>query len=142
MKTAIKLAVMTSLAAVILALPAAAQLTTSVTFDASSPFYAGNAKMPAGTYRIKQSDPDSQMLLLENSSGSHSIFLEYTPTTAETPHRSTDVTFNKYGDRDFITLVWVGGQSSGMQINESKYEKIAEKSGTAVRHSVAARSGD
>jgi len=137
MRTLTKLVAVASLLAIIFAIPIAAQLTTSVIFDTSFPFYAGNAKMPAGT-RVSQSDPGTQMLLLENTSGSHSIFLEYTPTSSETPHPQTDVTFNKYGDREFITLIWVGGRSSGMKINESKYEQIAEKNGTATRHSVTA----
>jgi hypothetical protein len=138
MRTLKRRVTVASLLALIFAIPIAAQLTNSVIFDTSFAFYAGNAKMPAGTYRISQSDPGTQLLLLENTSGSHSIFLEYTPTSSETPHPQTDVTFNKYGDREFITLIWVGGRSSGMKINESKYEQIAEKNGTATRHSVTA----
>jgi hypothetical protein len=39
-------------------LPLAAQIDNGVNFTTSFPFYAGNARMPAGSYKITQSDMD------------------------------------------------------------------------------------
>lgn len=104
----------------------------------SFPFYAGNAKLPAGAYQVRQLDPEDQTLVLESADGAHSVFLEYNMTSSETLHAQSDVTFNKYGDRDFINLLWVRGQNSGMQLAPTKIEQLAAKNTTRVRHSVAA----
>ena len=60
-------------------LPSFAQ--TAYNFHAPATFYAGNAKMPAGTYTIRQSQDDPQMYELQNSSGSHSVILETRPSS-------------------------------------------------------------
>jgi hypothetical protein len=87
-----------------------------VTFDAASAFYAGNAKMPAGSYTVTQPDADDNVLLIEDATGSHSVFAEHEVTSSGTRHPQTDVTFNKYGRVDFLSLIWIQGENSGMQI--------------------------
>jgi hypothetical protein len=54
-------------------LPAFAQ--AKVTFTMKSSFYAGDAKMPAGTYTLRpvQNEPDAYTL--QNSSGSHTVLV-------------------------------------------------------------------
>ena len=116
MNTVKKLIVLMGMLSVLCAIPAMAQITTRVTFDAPSAFYAGNAKMPAGSYTVSQPDADDNLLLIEDASGSHSAFVEYVVTSSETPHTQSDVTFNKYGKTEFLSLVWVEGQNSGMQV--------------------------
>jgi len=54
MNTLKKVIVGMGLVSVLCAIPAMAQIANSVTFDAPSAFYAGNAKMPAGSYRLTQ----------------------------------------------------------------------------------------
>jgi len=81
------------------------------------------------------------MLLVENSSGSHSAFVEFNSTSSENPHAQSDVTFNKYGKTDFLNLLWVQGQNSGMQIVPTKAEQMAAKAAAPVRHSVSAKNG-
>jgi len=49
MNTLKKLIVSLGLLSVLCAIPTMAQIANSVTFDAPSAFYAGNAKMPAGS---------------------------------------------------------------------------------------------
>ena len=138
MNSSVRAVLLTSFASVILAIGAAGQITNTLYFEVSFPFYAGNAKLPAGAYQIRQLNPEDQMLVLESADGAHSVFLEYTTTSSETPHAQTDVTFNKYGDRDFINLLWVRGQNSGIQLVPTKSEQLAAKNTTPVRHSVAA----
>ncbi len=123
------------------AIPALGQITTSIEFETTFPFYAGGAKMPAGAYRVTQPDSSESMLLVENSSGSHSAFVEFNSTSSENPHAQSDVTFNKYGKTDFLNLLWVQGQNSGMQIVPTKAEQMAAKAAAPVRHSVSAKNG-
>ena len=131
--------VLMSLLSMLCAIPAMAQITNRVTFDAPSTFYAGNAKMPAGSYTVTQPDPDNNLLLIENASGSHSVFVEYQDASSNTPHAQTDVTFTKYGDVDFLSAIWIEGHKSEMQIVPSKFEQKAAKAASAEKHSLSAK---
>jgi hypothetical protein len=119
-----------------------AQIANSVKFDAPSTFYAGNAKMPAGSYTVTQPDADSNLLLIESDNGSHSAFVEYEVASSKTPHAQSDVTFNKYGNVEFLSAIWVDGRKSEMQILKSKVEQNAAKDAAAEKHSLSAKSAD
>jgi len=140
MNTLKKRIVLTGFVSVLCTLPAMAQITTSVTFDAPTAFYAGNAKMPAGSYRVTQPDPDTNLLLIEDASGSHSVFVEYVLAHSDTPHAQSDVTFNKYGDVDFLSAIWIEGRNSEMSILPSKVEQNTAKATAAIKHSLSAKS--
>ena len=124
---------------VLWALPTMAQITNRVTFDAPAAFYAGNAKMPAGSYSVTQPNDGENLLLIEDASGSHSAFVEYVVTSSETPHTQSDVTFNKYGKTEFLSLIWIEGQNFGMQVLPSKAEQSAAKATAAEKHSLSAK---
>jgi hypothetical protein len=124
---------------ILCAIPTVAQISNKVTFDAPFAFYAGNAKMPAGSYTITQPSVDDNLLLIEDTTGSHSVYVEYVVNSLDNPHPQSDVTFNKYGKADFLTLIWIQGQDSGMQILPSKAEQNAAKAAAAERHSLLAK---
>jgi hypothetical protein len=138
MNTLKKLIVPVGLLTILCAIPSMAQITNRVTFEAPSVFYAGNAKMPAGSYSASQPNADDKLLLIEDTSGSHSAFVEYEVVTSNTPHAQTDVTFNKYGNVDFLSAIWVEGRKSEMQILPSKVEQNAGKAAAAEKHSLSA----
>jgi len=139
MKTLFKLAVISGLMCLSLVVPAAAQIVNGVDFTTSFPFYAGNAKMPAGAYTVTQPQgDDTTMLLIESKSGSHSVFLENEPTQSANPHPQTDVTFKKYGTTEYLSQIWVAGQNYGMQIPPTKLEQKAAAHAAATQHSVTA----
>jgi hypothetical protein len=121
------------------ALPSVAQVNNRITFDAPSAFYAGNAKMPAGSYTVSQPDLDSRILLIEDADGSHSVFVEYEVGLADSPHAQSNVTFNKYGNLDFLSAVWLQGRKSEMRIQQSKVEQNTAKAATAEKHSLLAQ---
>jgi hypothetical protein len=121
------------------AIPASAQINNSVNFTTTFPFYAGNTKLPAGSYKISPASFDSSVLTIESATGGHSAFIEYTPTQAEAGHKTTDVGFKKFGTTDFLDTIWVGGQQFGMQLQTSKYEQSLAKAGAPATHSVSAK---
>jgi hypothetical protein len=137
-----KMIVPMGLLSVLCAIPSMAQITNRVTFDAPSVFYAGNAKMPTGSYTVSQPDADNNLLLIEDANGSHSAFVEYEVVTSNTPHAQSDVTFKKYGNVDFLSAIWVQGRKSEMQILPSKAEQNAAKAAAAEKHSLSAKSAD
>ena len=139
MNTLKKLIAPLGLLSILCAIPSMAQIANSVKFDAPSAFYAGNAKMPAGSYTVTQPDIDSNLLLIEDDKGSHSAFVEYEVGSSNTSHSESDVTFNKYGNVDFLSAIWIQGEDSEMRILPSKVEKNAAKAASAQKHSLSAR---
>jgi len=139
MNTVKKQIALMGLLSVLCAVPLMAQITNKVTFDAPSAFYAGNAKMPAGSYTVTQPDVNNNLMLIEDANGSHSAYVEFVVAPSNTPHPQTDVTFNKYANVDFLSAIWVEGRNSEMQILPTKAEQNAAKAADAEKHSLSAR---
>jgi hypothetical protein len=115
-------------------LPASAQVNYS--FDAPSSFYAGNAKMPAGAYTLRQTE-EQNIYELQSASTPHSVMLVTRPSS-KTAKGKPEVVFNKYGDTDYLegVLTSTGGS---VAIDPSAAEKIAAKKATAQPHSVTTK---
>jgi hypothetical protein len=141
MKTLQNIFVLAGLLSIVCAIPATAQIANEVTFDAPSAFYVGNAKMPAGSYRITQPDADTSLLLIEDANGSHSVFAEYERTSTDTPQSQTDVAFNKYGNVEFLSTISIQGRTSEMQMLPSKFEQNTAKAAAAEKHTLSASAG-
>ena len=139
MNTVKKQIVLMGLLSVLCAIPTMAQIPNKVTFETPSAFYAGNAKMPAGSYTVTQQDADNSLLLIEDAGGSHSAFIEYVVAPTDTPRPQTNVTFNKYGTAEFLSAIWIQGRNSEMQILPSKAEQNAAKAAAAEKHSLSAK---
>jgi hypothetical protein len=113
-------------------LPALAQL--AFTFHMSSSFYAGNAKMPPGTYTIRQSDEEEGIFILQNAAGSHSVVLETRPSS-KTSKGKPEVLFNRYGAMDYLEAVETSTGSS-IDVIPGAAERVAAKKATAQPHTV------
>jgi hypothetical protein len=59
---------------------------------------------------------------------------------SDTAPAKTEVTFNKYGNTEFLDRISVQGQTS-MQVLESKAEQNAAKAAASEKHSLSAKSG-
>jgi hypothetical protein len=140
MNTLKNLIVPMGLLSVLCAIPTMAQTSNRMTFDAPSGFYAGNAKMPAGSYTVSQPDVDDNLLLIEDTSGLHSAFVEYIVASSDTPHEQSDVTFNQYGKVDFLSAICVQGLNSEMRIVPSKVKQNAARAAAAEKHSLSTKS--
>ena len=138
MKNLSKLVVGMGLLSLLSAMPLAAQIADGVDFTTSFPFYAGNARMPAGSYKITQSDMDESILQIQSTDGTHSALVEFIPTHSAQPHPHSDVTFHKYGDTEYLNRVWVEGQEYGMKVDPTKAETKAAAKANVVEHSLSA----
>ena len=138
MKNVSKLVVKMGLLSLLSVVPLAAQIVNGVGFTTSFPFYAGNAKMPAGSYKITQSDMDESTLQILSTDGAHSALVEFIPTQSAQPHPHSDVTFHKYGDTEYLNRIWVGGQRYGMKLEPTKAEMKAATNANVVEHSLSA----
>jgi hypothetical protein len=139
MKKISKLVVRMGLLSLLSVLPLAAQIVDGVEFTTSFPFYAGNAKMPAGSYKITQSDMDESILQIQSNDGVHSALVEFIPTHSAQPHPHSDVTFHKYGDTEYLNRIWVEGQQYGMKVDPTKAEMKTAANANVVEHSLSAK---
>jgi hypothetical protein len=108
--------------------------TIAYSFHTSSSFYAGNAKMPAGTYTLRQSQDEPSLYELTNSAGSHSVILETRPSSKASKAKP-EVLFNKYGGTDYLEAVETSSGNS-IDITPSAAEKLAAKKGSPQPHTV------
>jgi hypothetical protein len=138
MKNVSKLVVKMGLLSLLTVMPLTAQIDNGVRFTTSFPFYVGNAKMPAGSYKITQSDMDESILQIQSNDGVHSALIEFVPTHSAQPHPHSDITFHKYGDTEYLNRVWVQGQKYGMKVDPTKAEMKAAANATVVEHSLTA----
>jgi len=118
-------------------MPLAAQIDTSVDFTTSFPFYAGNAKLPAGNYRVSQPDMGAEILRIQNIDEPRSAFVDFTPTQSLQPSRKSSVSFEKYGDTDFLDRVWIAGETYGVEADPTKVEATAAAGAKAAEHTAS-----
>jgi hypothetical protein len=140
MKLFPKLGVLTCMLFTLSAISALAQTDNEVIFQAPFAFYAGDVVMPAGSYTLT-SDDSTKVLFINSEDGSHSALVEYELVDLDTPPSKTEITFNKYGDTDFLDGITVKGDESKMRILTSRAEKDAAQASAVEAHSVAAKGG-
>lgn len=121
-----------AIGAMIGGLPAMAQ--TAFNFQMSSSFYAGNAKMPPGSYTLRQMQEDPSAFILQNSSGSHSAIVE-TRSSSKTSKGKPEVLFNRYGTTDYLEGVETSTGAS-VDVMPGAAERIAAKKDAPKPHTV------
>ena len=108
-----------------------------VTFTTTFGFYAGGAKLPAGTYTLRASQDDPSMFELQNGAGTHSVLLEGRSST-KTTTGNPQVVFNKYGTTECLEGVLTSSGNS-VDIETGAAEKLVAKKGSPQPHTVAAK---
>jgi len=87
-------------------------------------FHAGNAKLPAGTYRIHVLDTtDLSVMEITSADGSVSALFEVDSAQANAIPTKSELIFNKYGDHYFLSQLFDQGSADGSQVPKSRYEK-------------------
>ena len=117
-----------------------------VKFKVPMAFYAGDKLLPAGEYEAKQTGGEQANTLLIRGKGKNEAVVSITIVNSSKPVKSTEVTFNKYGDKDYlasiITPTGGGGKETEtswvMKVNPTAAEQAAAKAAQATNHSVPA----
>ncbi len=107
-------------------------------FSMSTSFYAGGAKLPAGSYSIRQSQEDSSVYVVQNSSGSHQVLMVGQSSSATAGNGKADIVFNRYGTAEYL----VGADTAtgtSVSFDTGIAEKMAAKKGTPQKHTVPAK---
>jgi len=87
-------------------------------------FAVGNKTFPAGTYDVgTMGTRDSKMLRLQAREGNAGMIIGSNAAESLKPADKTKLVFNKYGNRYFLSQIWVGGATLGHQLPKSSREK-------------------
>ncbi len=87
-------------------------------------FAVGNKTFPAGTYDIETIGMrDSKTLLLQSRDANASIMVNSNAAENLKPAAKTKLVFNQYGNRYFLSQIWVAGATRGHQLPKSSREK-------------------
>jgi len=108
------------------------QLKADIPFE----FHAGNAMLPAGPYTLGQEGNIQHVLSLRSGEGKAAAFLLTISAEAGQVQNQSRLVFRKYGDRYFLSQVWVSGQRLGWEVPVSRSERELAK--RAARHEVVA----
>jgi len=105
-------------------------------------FTAGEKMLPAGEYRVEKATPGSLALLIRRSDGKESTFVSSFAAESNMPNTQSKLVFHRYGNRYFLSQVWVAGHSQGRQIRETAKEKeqgLAASNWTREKVTIVAR---
>jgi len=121
-----------------------AQIDSVPQIEANVPFAftVGDTRLPAGKYNIKALDENTPSVLeISSVDGRTSVAFdtENATTRSDRSAKTTELVFDKVGDRYFLSQVWVSGSNSGSELAKSRSQKKLEGSGSkAEKQSVAA----
>jgi hypothetical protein len=86
-------------------------------------FTAGNRTLPAGEYRVQKTALGSSMLLIQSTDQSAAVIVLSSAATENVSQTQSRLVFHRYGNRYFLSKVWVAGYAQGRELPKSKQEK-------------------
>jgi hypothetical protein len=139
----LSLLVLSVFALTIFASKAHAQIVGDLNVNVPFQFHAGNTKLPAGKYRIHVLD-DSDLTVMEITSadGSTSALFQVQESDVNSAPAKSELIFNRYGNRYFLSKLFDEGNPSGSKVVESRYEKrISQEDAAAHEHASVRHAG-
>jgi hypothetical protein len=127
--------VMTVSAAIVNAQIVGGELEAKIPFE----FTAGSTRLPAGTYLIRPTgEYGAPILELTTVDSKVGVLLETIPAQAK-PDQTSELIFDKMGDRYFLREIWAQGTAEGYTLEKPRAERQLEKGGhKAERHRLPA----
>ena len=106
-------------------LPSAfAQPSQMLTVDLPFAFQVNNKQLPAGKYQVK-AEAGHAVVLLRGVDCKQAIFSLSAPIESGKTREVPSLVFSRYGDRYFLSQIWVGGSNSGRGLPTSAAEREA-----------------
>ena len=105
-------------------------------------FAAGNATLPAGEYRVQKAAVGSPMLLIQRTDHRAAAFVPSFGASTNAPQARSKLVFHRYGNRYFLSEVWVAGYAQGRELPKSAKEKeqaLAARNHTSDQVTIIAR---
>lgn len=94
------------------------KVTANVPFD----FAVDKAAMPAGAYSIDSLSSNSKALVIRNHDAGVQMIQLANAASSLNASPDTKLVFHRYGERYFLSQIWVQGETEGRQLRTSKRE--------------------
>ncbi|MBI1353455.1 MAG: hypothetical protein GC160_03850 [Acidobacteria bacterium] len=116
-----------------------AQIITNIDADIPFQFVVGDTTLPAGKYIIEPRGEEEIAVVSNN--GRTTVMHTCIRAVAHSEPDKTELIFRRYGNHEFLYKVFLGGESNGLELTQSKLEHELIKGGQkAVEHSREAKS--
>jgi hypothetical protein len=117
-----------------------AQITREVRANIPFDFYVQETHLPAGTYVIRAaSDDDLNVLEIQSEDGKTAVDFEMEPTQMASTPAHSELFFHRYGNKEYLSRIFQGGEASGGRVLLTRSELKIEKHGAKPEeHSVPA----
>ena len=89
-------------------------------------FTAGRMALPAGEYRVENTGEASRFLLIQRTDHSAATYVMSNAVEVNRPQAQSKLIFHRYGNRYFLSQIWVEGHSRGRELAPSTKEKEQE----------------
>jgi hypothetical protein len=115
-----------------------------VKFTAPMAFYAGDKLLPAGEYTVTQTGGEQANAILVRGKGKNEAVVQIEIVNSSKPVKDTEVTFNKYGNKDYLASI-ITPQAGGGTVTQTSFvlkvqptaaEQAVAKATQAAQHSV------
>ena len=117
-----------SLLSLLLVAGSAIAQTVHVRADVPFNFAVGDKTFPAGAYDVGSIDiVNTKILRLQSRDGNSSMIVGSNAAQNLKPADKTKLVFNRYGNRYFLSEIWVNGATRGHQLPKTSREKEMAK---------------
>jgi hypothetical protein len=115
---------------------AESKMNVNVPFD----FTIGTTLLRAGHYTVQQTIPDAnpQVLSFRSANGSAQAVSMGIRLEAVNTVQQPKLVFRKYGDRYFLSQIWLSAGDSGTEIRQGKLERELARGGASPRTATVA----
>jgi hypothetical protein len=115
-----------------------AQITTQLTFKMSQPFTVGNTTLPAGSYVVTPVPETEQSIIqIAAASGKPSVLADVNFVSPDASQPGSHLVFNKYKNVVALSQIFPGGGNQGYELLQGHPEKLAAKTETPTKQTVA-----
>jgi hypothetical protein len=106
---------------------ASAQAPVIVKADVPFSFMVQNTMLPAGMYNIEEIDTNELSIYNEKLEVRVSVMTDPLKSDGAAPY--SELVFNEYQGKDFLSKIWVQGKEDGYYVPLSRYERDMMKMG-------------
>lgn len=90
-------------------------------------FIVNRANLPAGEYLVQSVDVEGRVLAIRNVETNTTNLVMFNSCTSLASPTQTKLIFHRYGERYFLSRIWVAGNTSGHELSPSPREKEVAK---------------
>src|SRR6266487_3689499 len=95
-------------------------------------FLVGDRSLPSGKYNVSTTTGAGEMLMIKNADTNRAAVRLTNVIEPKRDKTQARLVFHRYGQRYFLSEVWMGRDSSGYQLRKSHQERSIERELAAV----------